>query len=46
MLESTLVVAMIAQRFRLRFAPEQPVMPHFGGTLRPARNLRMRLEER
>jgi cytochrome P450 len=46
MLESQLVLAMVAQRFRLRMVRGQAVKPHFGGTLRPANNLLMRLERR
>lgn len=46
MLESQLALAMVAQRFRLRLVPGQVVRPHFGGTLRPASNLRAVVEQR
>lgn len=46
LLENQLVLAMVVQRFRLQLAPNQHTRPHFGGTLRPASNLVMRLEQR
>ena len=35
MLEASLIVAMIAQRYQVRLAPDQRVEPDWGITLRP-----------
>jgi cytochrome P450 len=45
-LEATLIVATIAQRFRLALVPGQRVTPVPSITLRPAPGIRMRLERR
>ena len=46
MLEAATVVAMIAQRFRLRLVPGQHIEPRMVGTLRPSGPVRMRLQPR
>jgi len=46
LLENTLVVATVAQRYRLALAPGQSVEPKFLGTLRPARRVQMILHPR
>jgi cytochrome P450 len=46
LLENTLVVAAVAQRYRLRLAPGQSVEPKFLGTLRPAQHVHMVLHRR
>jgi len=45
-MEATLLLATIAQRFRLRLAPGHPVEPQARFTLRPRYGMRMVLEER
>jgi cytochrome P450 len=44
--EMQLAVAMIASRFRLRHVSDAPVVPTSIGTLRPMREMHMRVEER
>ena len=46
MMEATLLLASIAQNFRLRLAPAHPVVPLPGFTLRPKYGIRMKLEAR
>jgi cytochrome P450 len=46
MMEATLLLATIAQRFRFALAPGEPVTPMLSVTLRPARGIRMRLSAR
>jgi cytochrome P450 len=46
MMETTLLLATIAQRFRFALAPGEPVTPMLSVTLRPARGIRMRLSAR
>ena len=46
MMEATLLLATIAQRFRLRAVPDHPVVPIPSFTLRPKYGLRMTLEAR
>jgi len=46
LLENTLVVATVAQRYRLALAPGQSIEPKFLGTLRPARHVQMILHPR
>jgi len=46
MVETCLVLATVAQRFRLEFTPGQRVEPHASITLRPRRGIRMTLAER
>jgi cytochrome P450 len=45
-MEATLLLASIAQRFRLRFVPDDPVVPVPSFTLRPKYGMRMALESR
>ena len=45
-MEATLILAAIAQRFRLALLPDQRVTPTPGITLRPEPGIRMRLEQR
>jgi cytochrome P450 len=44
MMEATLLVAAIAQKFQLRLAPGHPVVPLPSFTLRPKYGIKMRLE--
>ncbi len=44
--EAVLILASLAQRYRLRLAPDQNVVPQANVTLRPKYGLRMRLERR
>jgi cytochrome P450 len=46
MMEATLLLATIAQRFRLQMVPKHPVIPVPSFTLRPKYGLRMTLESR
>lgn len=46
MMEAMLLLATIAQRFRLRLAPDHPVIPVPSFTLRPKHGIRMTLEAR
>src|SRR5581483_4236027 len=46
MMEATLLLVTIAQRFRLRTVPEHQVVPVPGFTLRPKYGMRMKLESR
>ena len=46
MMEATLLLATIAQRFRFRAVPEHPVTPVPSFTLRPKHGIRMTLEAR
>jgi cytochrome P450 len=46
LLEATLVLAEIGQRYRLRLASDQPVGVRWSGTLRPDRDVLMTLEKR
>ena len=46
MMEATLLLATIAQRFRLTLAPNQSIEPLFSVTLRPKNGLRMHLHPR
>jgi cytochrome P450 len=46
MMEATLLLATIAQRFRLRLAPNQRIEPLASITLRPKNGIRLELEER
>jgi cytochrome P450 len=46
LLEATLAVAMVAQRYRLRLVPGQTITPMMLGTLRPSGPVMMRLEAR
>jgi cytochrome P450 len=46
MMEATLLLATIAQRFRTRLAPNQRVKPLASITLRPKNGIRMKLEQR
>jgi cytochrome P450 len=46
MMEGVLVLARIAQRFRLTLIPGQNIIPEPGMTLRPKHGLRMRLDAR
>jgi cytochrome P450 len=46
MMEATLLLATIAQRFRLRTQPDHPVVPIPSFTLRPKYGIRMALEAR
>jgi len=46
MMEATLLLATIAQRFRLRSVPDHPVVLVPSFTLRPKYGLRMTLESR
>jgi cytochrome P450 len=46
MMEATLLLAAIAQRFRLTLAPGQTIEPLFSVTLRPKNGLRMQLHAR
>lgn len=46
LMEAALVLATIAQRFRLHIVPGHPVVPLPSITLRPRYGIRMRLEER
>lgn len=45
-LEATLVIAMVAQRYRLRLLPGQRIEPRMVGTLRPSAPVLMRPERR
>lgn len=45
-MEATLLLVTIAQHFRLRLAPDHPVVPVPGFTLRPKYGMRMTLEAR
>ena len=45
-MEATLILAAIAQRFRLALLPDQRVTPTPGTTLRPEPGIRMRVEQR
>ncbi len=46
MMEATLLLATIAQRFRLRLTPNQRITPMPSITLRPRHGIRVKLEER
>ena len=46
MMEGTLLLATIAQRFRLTLVPDQRIEPLFSVTLRPKYGMRMVLHER
>jgi cytochrome P450 len=46
MMEAVLLLATIAQRYRLRLAPDARVTPWTGITLRPKEGVRVKLEER
>jgi cytochrome P450 len=46
MMEATLLLATIAQRYRIRLAPHQRVEPLASITLRPKKGIRVTLEER
>jgi Cytochrome P450 len=46
MMEATLLLATIAQRFRMRLAPNQRVKPLASITLRPKNGIRVKLEPR
>jgi cytochrome P450 len=46
MMEAALLLATMAQRFKLRLEPGQNVVPEMSVTLRPRENMRMRLEAR
>jgi cytochrome P450 len=46
MMEATLLLATIAQRFRMRLEPNQRVEPLASITLRPKNGIRMKLEQR
>ena len=46
MMEATLLLAAIAQKFQLRLAPGHPVIPLPSFTLRPKHGIRMTLERR
>lgn len=46
MMEATLLLASIAQRFRLRLVPEQQIEPLPSITLRPKNGIRVQLQER
>ncbi len=46
MMEATLLLATIAQRFRLRLTPNQRIAPMPSITLRPRHGIRVKLEER
>jgi cytochrome P450 len=46
MMEATLLLAAIAQRYRIRLAPHQRVEPLASITLRPKKGIRVALEER
>jgi cytochrome P450 len=46
MMEATLLLATIAQRFRLTLAPNQSIEPLFSVTLRPKNAVRMQLHAR
>ena len=46
LLEATLVLAEVGQRYRLRLASDQPIGVRWSGTLRPDRDLLMTLEKR
>ena len=46
MMEATLLLATIAQRFRFELAPKQVIEPLFSVTLRPKNGIRMILHER
>jgi cytochrome P450 len=41
LLEATLVVAEVAQRYRLQLVPGQQIDTEWAGTLRPSRNIMM-----
>jgi cytochrome P450 len=44
--ESVMILATLAQRYRLRVAPDENAEPQFRGTLRPQNGLRMSIERR
>jgi cytochrome P450 len=46
MMEATLLLATIAQRYRMRLTPNQHIKPLASITLRPKNGIRMKLEER
>jgi cytochrome P450 len=46
LLEATLILAEVGQRYRLRLASDQPVGVRWSGTLRPDRDVLMTLESR
>jgi cytochrome P450 len=46
MTEASLVLAAVAQRFRMELAPSQRVEPYASITLRPREGIRMTLAER
>jgi cytochrome P450 len=46
LLEATLVLAEVGQRYRLRLASDEPVGVRWSGTLRPDRDLFMTMERR
>jgi len=46
MMEATLLLAIIAQRFRMRLAPNQRIEPLASITLRPRNGIRVELQER
>jgi len=46
LMEARLILATVAQRYRLRLEPTQRVEPHALLTLKPKHGMRMRLEER
>ena len=43
MVDLSLILATILQRYRLNLLPEQPVTPHTAVTLRPAQGMKMRI---
>ena len=46
MMEATLLLATIAQRYRFTLLPDPPVVPFFSVTLRPRHGLPVRIESR
>jgi cytochrome P450 len=46
MMEATLLLATIAQRYRFALLPSPPVVPFFSVTLRPRHGLHVRIESR
>jgi cytochrome P450 len=46
MTEAVLILATMAQRYRLRLVPDQVIEPHHVITLRPRHGMKMRLERR
>jgi len=45
-MEATLILATVAQKYRLRLVPNQPVVPLASITLRPRHGVRVVLESR